>query len=117
MARKKYRDVSDYLVDLAPEPRRRVNAVRELVKANVPSAIEIISYNMPSFRTRKVFMHVAAFKAHIGVYPPVRGDRRLLQMLQPFANEKGNLRFDLDKPLPVALLKRVVKALALQAEE
>lgn len=116
MARKKYTHVKAYLVEVPPEPRRRINAIRKLVKAKVPSSVEVISYNMPAFKTGKVFMYVAAFKEHIGVYPPVRNDVRLLQALKPFSNEKGNLRFDLDKRLPVALLARIAKALAKQVE-
>jgi uncharacterized protein YdhG (YjbR/CyaY superfamily) len=86
------------------------------VKAQVPDAVEVISYNMPSFKTSKVFMHVAAFKEHIGVYPPIRKDISLLQALKPYSNEKGNLRFNLDKALPTALLVRITNALAAQAE-
>jgi uncharacterized protein YdhG (YjbR/CyaY superfamily) len=116
MAKTKYRDIDAYLADVAPEARRRINAVRKLVKAQVRDAQEAISYNIPSFKTTKVFMHVAAFKEHIGVYPPVRADKRLLQALKPYSNEKGNLRFDHDQPLPMALLTRIAKALALQAK-
>ena len=116
MARKKYRDAKSYLADVPPESRRRINAIRKLVKAQIPDTVEVISYNMPSFKTNKVFMHVAAFKEHIGVYPPIRKDDRLLQALKPYSNEKGNLRFDLDTPLPTALLVRIAKALAAQAE-
>lgn len=116
MARKKYRDIDVYLNDVVPEARRRINAVRKLVKKLIPDAQETIGYNIPAFKTKKAFMYVAAFKEHIGVYPPVRTDRRLLQALKPYSNEKGNLRFPLDEPLPVALLTRIAKALALQAE-
>lgn len=116
MARKKYADVIAYLADVPLEPRRRINAIRKLVKAQIPNSKEVISYNIPSFKTTKVFMHVAAFKEHIGVYPPVRKDSRLLQALKPYSNEKGNLRFNLDKPLPTALLIRIAKALAAQAK-
>ena len=116
MARKKYVDVKSYLADVASEPRRRINAIRRLVKARIPNAVEVISYNMPAFKTNKVFMYVAAFKEHIGVYPPVRGDSGLLRALKPYSNDAGNLRFDLDKPLPSALLVRIAKALAAQVE-
>src|SRR5215831_5326666 len=98
MARKKYRDIDAYLEDVAPESRRRINAIRKLVKKLTPEAQEIISYNIPAFKTKRAFMYVAAFKEHIGVYPPVRKDPRLLQALKSYRNEKGNLRFALDEP-------------------
>ena len=115
MARKKYPDVDAYLADVSSEARRRINVIRKLVRSSVPDAAEVISYNIPSFKTGKVFMHVAGFKEHVGVYPPVRAGSRLAQALKPYSNDKGNLRFDLDTPLPVELLKKIVRALAAQA--
>jgi uncharacterized protein YdhG (YjbR/CyaY superfamily) len=58
--------------------------------------------------------HRAAFKRHLGAYPPVRGDARLQQTLKSYANAKGNLSFPLAEPIPLALIARVAKALAKQ---
>ncbi len=54
-------------------------------------------------------MHFAAFKNHIGFYPPVRGDAALVKAVSPYANERGNLRFPLDQPIPYELIERIVK--------
>ena len=54
-------------------------------------------------------MYFAAFKKHIGLYPPVRGDDRLLAAVSRYAGEKGNLQFPLDKPIPYELIERIVK--------
>lgn len=59
-------------------------------------------------------LYCAAFKRHIGIYPPVRADARLRAALRPYANAKGNLSFPLDEPMPMALIARVAKALAKQ---
>jgi uncharacterized protein YdhG (YjbR/CyaY superfamily) len=53
-------------------------------------------------------VYFAAFKNHIGFYPPVSGDARLEKALLPYAGPKGNLKFPLDRPIPFALIKRVV---------
>ena len=55
---------------------------------------ETISYNMPAFRVDdKIVIYFAACKAHIGMYPPVRGDAALKRAAAPYAGPKGNLQF------------------------
>ncbi len=80
----------------------------------VPEAVETISYQMPAFRLKRIFFYFAAFKKHIGVYPPVSGDDDLMQALLPYRNDKGNLKFPLDQPMPYDLIGRVAEALARQ---
>jgi uncharacterized protein YdhG (YjbR/CyaY superfamily) len=111
---RKFTSVAGYVKSLSPEARRVVEKLRKLVAAEVPGASEVISYNILAFAQSKPFMYCAGFKAHVGVYPPVRDDDRLIQALAPYSNEKGNLRFPLDDPMPWPLLKRVAKALARQ---
>jgi len=74
-----------------------------------PGAQETISYRIPAFRLNGVLVYFAAFKKHIGFYPPVRGDARLEKAVAPYAGEKGNLRFPLDQPIPFALIERITK--------
>jgi len=113
--RAKYPTVQAYLRDLAPEPRRRVNAIRRLVRQAVPGSVETISYNIPAFRLERVFMYCAGFRDHVSIFPPVRNDAALAARLAPYRNAKGNLLFDLDEPLPLALVTRIARALARQA--
>jgi len=113
--RRKYQSVQDYLADVAPEPRRRLNTIRRLVREAVPGAAETISYNIPAFRLERVFLYCAAFTGHVSIFPPVRNDAALAARLKPYRNAKGNLRFDLDEPLPVALVGRIARALARQS--
>ena len=82
------------------------------MKRLVPAAEETVSYGMPAFRLRRIFLYVGAFKTHIGVFPPVRGDRKLIRELAPYRGPKGNLKVPLDEPLPRALIARVVRALS-----
>jgi uncharacterized protein YdhG (YjbR/CyaY superfamily) len=63
---------------------------------------------MPAFRLHGILVYFAAFKSHIGLYPPVSGDAKLEKALLPYAGPKGNLKFPLDRPIPDALIKRVV---------
>ena len=64
-----------------------------------------------AYRDRRVFFYFAAFKKHIGVYPPVTRDAALIGELAPFRGPKGNLIVPLNQPLPVDLIGRVALAL------
>jgi len=98
-----------------PGPRRRLNSIRRLVRRHVPVAAETISYNIPAFRLERTFMYCAAFRAHVSIFPPLRGDRALLAALKPYRNARGNLLFPHAEPLPLALVARIAKALARQS--
>jgi uncharacterized protein YdhG (YjbR/CyaY superfamily) len=54
-------------------------------------------------------VYFAAFKKHIGIYPPVRGDAKLEKSISRYAGVKGNLQFPLDQPIPYGLIERIVK--------
>jgi uncharacterized protein YdhG (YjbR/CyaY superfamily) len=64
---------------------------------------------MPTFKLNGVVVHFAAFKKHIGFYPPVRGDAELEMALARYLGEKGSLRFPLDEAMPYGLIERIVK--------
>ncbi|MBC7983278.1 MAG: hypothetical protein H7Y02_05415, partial [Candidatus Obscuribacterales bacterium] len=74
-----------------------------------PDAQEAISYQIPAFKLNGVLVYFAAFKKHIGFYPPIRGDARLEKAVLRYAGEKGNLRFPLDQPIPFGLIERITK--------
>lgn len=105
---------SDYLRALGPAKAKVLRKVLAAVRKAVPDAEPVISHGIPAFRKDRVFMYCAAFKHHIGVYPPVNGDAKLLAALKPYANAKGNLGFSLDEAMPLSLIARVAKVLARQ---
>jgi uncharacterized protein YdhG (YjbR/CyaY superfamily) len=110
--RAKMGDVDACIASASPEVRDILEGIRQLVRAAVPAATETISYQMPAFRLGKVFFYFAAFKKHIGIYPPVKGDRKLQAELLPYRGPQGNLKFPLEKPIPYGLIRRVATALS-----
>lgn len=88
--------------------------IRAIVHEEAPLATETISYRMPAFRQGTVLLYFAAFKQHIGVYPPVHGGAALLQALAPYRGPQGNLSFPLAQAMPYALIRRVVRRLVRQ---
>jgi len=101
-------NIDDYIAASAPAAQPILREIRRLIRAAAPEAEELISYRMPAFRQHGILVYFAAFKNHIGLFPPVRGDAQLQKALAPYSGPKGNLKFPLDKPIPYALIKRVV---------
>jgi uncharacterized protein YdhG (YjbR/CyaY superfamily) len=84
------------------------------IQTRVPSAQQCISYNMPAFKLKRTFIYFAAFKKHIGIYPPITLDQGLIEKTADFRGPKGNLSFPYDQELPLDLIGRVAVALAAQ---
>lgn len=103
------KSVDEYISSFSPEIQAVLEKVRATVRTAAPTARETISYVIPAFTLNGVLVYFAAFKKHIGFYPPISGDARLKEAIAPYAGEKGNLRFPLDRPIPYNLIKRIVK--------
>ena len=99
--------VDAYIAAQPKAVRPLLEQVRATVRRAAPDAVERISYRIPAFQQHGVLVYFAAFKRHIGFYPPVRGDAELQAAVAPWAGEKGNLRFPLDQPLPLDLIERI----------
>ena len=85
----KITDIDAYIASASPDVRDILEQIRQVVRVAVPGATETISYRMPRFKLDRVFFYFAAFKQHIGVYPPVKGDRELQNELLPYRGDKG----------------------------
>ncbi len=96
----------------SPDVRTRLEAIQERVEQRVPGAERCVSYRMPAFRLGSVFLYFAAFKTHIGIYPPLKEPPELIEELAAFRGAKGNLSFPHREPLPLDLIGRVAEALA-----
>ena len=101
----------DYYQDYPPEIQHRLEEIRQVIKSVVPEAEERISYNMPSFWFHGKLVYYGAFKNHIGFYPASR------TVFEKFKDElkiykqsgKGTLHFIYEKPIPLELIKKIVK--------
>ena len=100
--------IDEYIAAASPEVRPVLTEIRRTNRSAAAEAQELISYRMPAFRLHGILVYFAAFKNHIGLYPPVSGDAKLEKALLPYAGPKGNLKFPLDHPIPYALIKKVV---------
>jgi uncharacterized protein YdhG (YjbR/CyaY superfamily) len=102
----------EYFATVPAPSRALLEHIQAEVEARVPGATRCISYRMPAFRLQRTFFYFAAFKKHIGIYPPVTADRAVMRATAPYRGGKGNLSFPLHEPLPIELIGRVARALA-----
>lgn len=79
------------------------------IREAAPDADEKISYKIPAFTLNGDLVYFAAFKNHIGLYPPVKEDEKLQKEISAYKGEKGNLKFPLNRPIPYALIGKIVR--------
>jgi uncharacterized protein YdhG (YjbR/CyaY superfamily) len=102
-------NIDEYIASFSPEVQSILEKIRQTIKAAAPEAEEKISYQIPTFALMGNLIHFAAFKKHIGLYPPVKGDENLQAAIARYKGEKGNLKFPLDEPIPYPLIRRIVQ--------
>lgn len=103
--------VDDYLAALPPAPRAALDALRAQIREAAPRAVETIAYEMPAFRLAGRFLvSYAAYARHCSLFPASAGVRAALgDELAPYLSGKGTIRFRADRPLPAALVERIVQ--------
>jgi uncharacterized protein YdhG (YjbR/CyaY superfamily) len=103
------KNIDEYIAMFSPNVQRILEKIRATIHRVAPEAQEAISYGIPTFRLNGNLVHFAAFKEHIGFFPPVRGDAQLVTAVSRYAGPKGNLRFPLDQPIPYDLVERITE--------
>ena len=102
-------NIDEYIQAYPTEIQSILQSIRTTIRKAAPEAEEIISYKMPAFQQNGILVYFAAFKKHIGLYPPVSGDPAIEKAIAPYGGPKGNLQFPLDQPSPYDLIERIVK--------
>ena len=116
-AKKQPKTIDEYIAGFPAAVQSRLQALRETIGKAAPKATEAISYQIPTFKLDgRYLIYFAGWKAHIAVYPIPAGDEAFAKEIEPYRAAKGSLHFPHDKPLPLALVRKVVKA-ALKARE
>jgi uncharacterized protein YdhG (YjbR/CyaY superfamily) len=111
------KSVDEYLARI-PEPARgTLNRIRAAIRDAAPSgATETISYEMPAFKYNGILVWYAAFAKHCSLFPTASVIDAFKDELKPYTLSKGTIQFPIDKPLPDALVKKIVRARVAQIE-
>jgi uncharacterized protein YdhG (YjbR/CyaY superfamily) len=106
---KKYKTIDEYIATFPAEVQVILQKIRSIIHAAAPEAEEVISYSMPAFKQNGILVYFAAFKDHIGFFPTASGVAAFQKELAVYDTSKGTVRFPLDKPIPYALVTKIVK--------
>jgi uncharacterized protein YdhG (YjbR/CyaY superfamily) len=111
------KDVDEYIAAVPEPARSTLNKMRATIRSVVPrEATEVISYRMPAFKHNQVLVWFAAFSNHCSLFPTGAVIEKFKNKLKGFPTSKGTIQFPMDKPLPTALIKKIVKARVAQVE-
>ena len=105
------REVAKYFASAPGPAKSKLKEMRAAIRAALPrGASEAISYRIPAFRLGGIVVWYAAFAEHCSLFPTAAVIGQFEKELAGYNTSKGTIQFPLDKPLPVALIKRIVRA-------
>jgi uncharacterized protein YdhG (YjbR/CyaY superfamily) len=107
--RKHYRSTDEYINSFPDQIRKKLLEMREIIREEAPGAQEKISYQIPAFYLNGNLVYFAGYVKHIGFYPTSSGIKNFRDKLSKYKYSKGAVQFPLDKPLPAALIRKIVK--------
>jgi uncharacterized protein YdhG (YjbR/CyaY superfamily) len=105
----KPRNINEYHLLFPAAIQKMLEQLRQTIKQAAPKAIETISYGMPAFQQNKVLIYYAVHKEHIGFYPTLNPIVHFEQELGNYNTSKGAIQFPINKPLPLPLIKKIMK--------
>ncbi|MGZ4829278.1 MAG: iron chaperone [Candidatus Angelobacter sp.] len=105
------RTVDEYLARVPDPARNALTKIRAAIRSAVPpEATETISYRMPAFKHKRTLVWYAAFSNHCSLFPTAAVIEAFKDELKGFSTTKGTIHFPTDKPVPLELIKRLVRA-------
>jgi uncharacterized protein YdhG (YjbR/CyaY superfamily) len=104
-----YSTMDEYIAAFPKDVQDILEKLRLTIKKAAPDAEEAISYQMPAFKLHGNLVYFAAFKNHIGFFPTSSGIKAFREELASFETAKGTVRFPINRPLPLSLIRKIVK--------
>ena len=103
------KSIDEYIARFPPDVQATLHEMRRTIKDAAPDAEETIKYRIPTFVMHGNLVHFAGFRNHIGFYPTPSAIRAFKSALTGYQSAKGSVQFPLNKPVPFALIRRMVK--------
>jgi uncharacterized protein YdhG (YjbR/CyaY superfamily) len=102
------KSINEYIRRFPSKTQKMLREMRSVIRSAAPEAGETVSYGIPTFTLNGNLVHFAAHKNHIGFYPTPSGIAAFRKELAGYESAKGTVRFPLDEPLPLPLIRRIV---------
>ena len=106
---KAYATVDEYISLAEPKAKKALKDIRKTIKATAPKAEEVISYQIPGYKYHGMLVFFAAWKNHISLYPAPWRAETLKKEMSLYEGSKGTIKFPIDEPMPLSLIKKMVK--------
>lgn len=103
--------VEEYIGGIPDRGRTALQEIRAAIRSVVPAGTtEVISYGIPGFKHNRVLVWYAAFSDHCSLFPTAEIIAAFRDEVKGFTTSKGTIHFPLNKPMPIALIKKLVRA-------
>ena len=109
--------IAEYIRAAPPELGERLKKLHETIRAAAPGAEESLKWSMPAYSYQKILVTFAVFKNHIGFFPMPSAVKAFTKELKNFQFSKGSIQFPHDKPLPLVLVRKIVKFRVKESKE
>lgn len=115
--RRTSKNFEEYAATVPERARGALIKMREVIRSAVPpEATETISYGIPAFKHKEILVWFAAFDKHCSLFPKASVIEAFKDELKDYTTSKGTIQFPMDKPLPTALIKKILKGRIAQVE-
>src|SRR5713101_7397312 len=101
------KSIGEYIHAAPKEAQKKLREMHACIRASAPGAKESLKWGMPVFSYRRILVTFAAFKHHIGFYPTPSAVTAFENDLSRFNTATGSIQFPLEKPLPLALIRKI----------
>ena len=101
--------IAEYIKAATKESQPKLREIYKCIRSAAPGAEEGLKWGMPSFSYKRILVTFAGFKHHIGFYPTPSAVKAFAKDLTKFKTASGSIQFQLDKPLPVALIRKITQ--------
>ena len=109
--------IEEYIAAAPPEVQDKLGQLHTVIRDAAPGAGESLKWGMPAYSYQKILVTYKAFKHHIGFYPMPSAVRAFEKNLVKYKTAQGSIQFPLDKPLPLPLIRKIVKFRVKEAKD
>lgn len=104
-----YQDVDDYINQAPVDTQAMAQQLRQIIKKTVPKVTEKLSYGMPYYSYHGRLVYFGAYKNYVGLYVMFDSRQALENEIKPYQSSKATLHFPVEKPLPIQLIRKIIK--------